>query len=70
MVTFAERVGDVFEEVLKVAVSPGLTGAFLDDQFAPEFQLAEPGSSSHVASTPCAAAVENKSEKKRANDDE
>ena len=37
--TSAERVGNVAPEVLKVAVSPGLTGAIVGDQFAPVFQF-------------------------------
>ena len=39
IVTSAERVGNVAPEVLKVAVSPGLTGAIVGDQFAPVFQF-------------------------------
>jgi hypothetical protein len=50
IVTSAERVGDVAAEVLKVAVSPGLTGAMLGDQLVPEFQLAEIGTLSQLAS--------------------
>ena len=50
IVTLAESVGDVFVEVLKVAVSPGLTAAIPPDQFVPVFQSAEAGALSQVAS--------------------
>ena len=51
-VTSAERVSDVCVEALKVAVSPGLTGAAgAVDQLVPAFQLPDSGLSSQTAST-------------------
>ena len=50
MVTPDESVGEFSAEVSKVAVSPGLTGAFVGVQFTPVFQLV-PGSISQMAST-------------------
>ena len=52
-----ERVGEVCVEVPKVAVSPALTGATPPDQFVPEFQSAEAGAFSQVASTASAEEV-------------
>jgi hypothetical protein len=61
MVMSVERVGEVCVEVPKVAVSPALTGATPPDQFVPEFQSAEAGAFSQVAST--ASAEEGRSRK-------
>ena len=51
-VAFDDSVSEVCVEVLKVAVSPGLTGAIGDvDQLLPVFQTPEPGLGSQTAST-------------------
>jgi hypothetical protein len=65
MVTDALIVGEVCVEVLKVAVSPGLSGAIPPDQFVPEFQLPESGLVSQTASTAKAGvgATERRSER-------
>ena len=65
MVMSVERVGEVCVEVPKVAVSPALTGATPPDQFVPEFQSAEAGASSQVASTASAEKGRKKKEEVR-----
>ena len=67
MEMLAERVGEVWVETLKVAVSPGLTGAVSPNQLLPVFQSAEGGAASQVASTASKEEGRSKKEERSEN---